>query len=389
MASQVKDVLIIGFGAIGAMYSLIMTRGGQARVTVVARSNCDAVNAHGVHFKSGKYGEIKEWKPARVLPSVAQALDRPYSYVVVATKAIPELIRTPALLAPLLSPPYFDSHPQPVYVLMQNGLNVEAELYQTLKNLKGGEPKIISTVLWIGTAVVDNVNPTVVHNDFDRVLLGMYRQSTTITTNTPEEAALLADFNSIIAAGGSETTIVPEIQRVKFSKNLWNAAFGATAALSRVSLEAVFKEPPCPSAPQGSEYQTPSVVATSSLPSASPAMRTYTIPFIYDAFNEIYNLGTVLFPPSEAGPGLDPDVVLKTMEGSAVLYNTGTTHRASTLVDVENGRPTEVEVIVGELVRMGRQRGIAMPRIETLYALLLIVQEQLLRQYREKRAALL
>lgn len=49
---------------------------------------------------------------------------------------------------------------------MQNGLNVEAELYQTLKNLKGGEPKIISTVLWIGTAVVDNVNPTVVHNDF-------------------------------------------------------------------------------------------------------------------------------------------------------------------------------------------------------------------------------
>ena len=77
---------------------------------------------------------------------------------------------------------------------------------------------------------------------------------------------------------------------------------------------------------------------------------------------EIYELGSVLFPASDDGPGLDPQVVENTLRNTARLHaNPNATHRASTLVDVENGRPTEVEVIIGELVRMGRANGVAMP----------------------------
>jgi 2-dehydropantoate 2-reductase len=77
---------------------------------------------------------------------------------VVTTKAIPELIRTHTLLSPLLSPPYADKHPQPTYVLFQNGLNVEVDLYNALKELGKGEPKIISTAVYIGTNLSgDNV----------------------------------------------------------------------------------------------------------------------------------------------------------------------------------------------------------------------------------------
>ncbi|KAI0922950.1 hypothetical protein AcV5_009808, partial [Taiwanofungus camphoratus] len=393
MASQLKDVLLVGFGAVGAIYSLILKRSGQARVTVVARSNYDAVKAHGVHFKSRKYGDIQGWRPDRLFPSVSQALDRSYSYVVVTTKAIPELVRTPKLLAPLLSPPYLNDHSQPTYVLMQNGLNVEVDLYQTLKNLDGTrDPSIISTAVWIGTGMLDGT--TVEHNDFDRVSLGVYRASSTITSNTPEEAALLAEFAGMLSAGGSETTVVPEIQRIKFSKNFWNAGLGVTAALSRFPLTAIFRpphldsqnaSPPHIQASQPSEQQTASATATGSLPSASPAISTYTIPFLYDLLTEIYNLGSVLFPPSDAGPGLDPDIVLKTLANTARLHSRpDATHRASTLVDVEKGRPTEVEVILGELVRMGRERRVDMPRVETLYALMLIIQNQLLRQHRDK-----
>jgi 2-dehydropantoate 2-reductase len=36
-------------------------------------------------------------------------------------------------------------------------------------------------------------------------------------------------------------------------------------------------------------------------------------------------------------------------------------HRPSMLLDAQQGRPIEVEVIVGELVRMGRERGVDMP----------------------------
>ncbi|TFY55371.1 hypothetical protein EVJ58_g8292, partial [Rhodofomes roseus] len=125
------------------------------------------------------------------------------------------------------------------------------------------------------------------------------------------------------------------------------------------------------------------------IPSASSAIAEYSIPTIRAAMQEVYTLGTVLFPDSEDGPGLDPEVVENTLRNTARLHaNPNATHRASTLVDVESGRPTEVEVILGELVRMGQARGVPMPRIETLYALLLIVQNQLLRQSTEKKPSL-
>ena len=86
-----------------------------------------------------------------MLKSVAEAADRPYDYVVVATKAIPELTRTPDMLAPLLSTPYADIYEQPTYVLLQNGLNVEVDLYYSVLALRRGAPKIVSAAVWIGT----------------------------------------------------------------------------------------------------------------------------------------------------------------------------------------------------------------------------------------------
>lgn len=96
-------------------------------------------------------------------------MDRSYSHVVVTTKAIPEITRTPDLLAPLLSPPYTSKYSQPTYVLLQNGLGVERDLYEALKKLDGvSEPKIISTANWIGTNLLA---PDVVqHNHFVRIL---------------------------------------------------------------------------------------------------------------------------------------------------------------------------------------------------------------------------
>ena len=130
-----------------------------------------------------KYGNINGWKPDRcacltyclgkklyltsdslVCESVSHAADRSYSHVVVTTKAVPELLRTPAILSPLLTPPYSDRHPQPTYVLLQNGLNVESDLYDAIKHLDKGEPRIISTAVWIATNLLDD--NVVEHSDF-------------------------------------------------------------------------------------------------------------------------------------------------------------------------------------------------------------------------------
>jgi 2-dehydropantoate 2-reductase len=65
------------------------------------------------------------------------------------------------------------------------------------------------------------------------------------------------------------------------------------------------------------------------------------------------------FPPKLA----TPEQILKSTE-----RNTG--GKPSMLVDWENGRPMELEVILGNPVRIARRHGVEMPRLQTLYALL-------------------
>ena len=101
---------------------------------------------------------------------MSQALDRPYDYVVITTKAVPETMRMPTLLAPFLSESYFNSNPQPTYLFLQNGLNVEKDMYEAIV-ARGATPKIVSTAVWIGTNLFnDNV---VEHSHHVRALLSL------------------------------------------------------------------------------------------------------------------------------------------------------------------------------------------------------------------------
>jgi 2-dehydropantoate 2-reductase len=45
-------------------------------------------------------------------------------------------------------------------------------------------------------------------------------------------------------------------------------------------------------------------------------------------------------------------------------------HKMSLWVDVEQGRPIEVEVIVGEVVRLAKEVGVEVPRMEMIEALM-------------------
>lgn len=98
--------------------------------------------------------------------SVASAADQAYDYVVVTTKAVPELKRTPEILSPLLSPEYTNRFSQPTYVLLQNGLNVERDLYDAILKLDKGKPSIVGTALYVGTNLA--TSNVVEHNNVVR-----------------------------------------------------------------------------------------------------------------------------------------------------------------------------------------------------------------------------
>ncbi|KAF5384096.1 hypothetical protein D9615_003263 [Tricholomella constricta] len=365
-AQKISNILVVGFGAVGAIYSYILKSSRRAHVTSVARSNYDAVNDHGLQIKSGKYGQETGWRPDRLVRSVAEAADRPYSYVFITTKVVPERISTADILKPLISSPYADKHPQSTYVFLQNGLNVETEFYHALEQLGKSEPSIISTALWINTNLIA---PDVVeHNNFDRVTLGMYRfNDFTTNTNTPLEAAILEEIARILEAGGSEVTIVKEVQRIKFAKNFWNVAFSSFATLTQVP--ALFRPPPSdPSSPY-SPYISPTT---------ADLITKHTIPTIRATLQELLILGRALGYQDDKD-GLPSSVVDDVIESTRRLHTVPeSTHKPSMMLDAEKGLPIEVEVILGEVVRMAQEREIPMPRVEMLYALLLVVQNQIL-----------
>ncbi|KAE8374668.1 hypothetical protein BDV26DRAFT_295798 [Aspergillus bertholletiae] len=56
MSNQI-DVLLYGLGAIGSFYAFILTRNDRVRLTVVARSNYDAVKENGIFLDSVNHGQ--------------------------------------------------------------------------------------------------------------------------------------------------------------------------------------------------------------------------------------------------------------------------------------------------------------------------------------------
>lgn len=370
MPANVKDVLLVGLGAVGTIYGYILQSSKLARVTAVARSNYDIVNAKGINIKSQKYGTHESWKPYRLVSSVAEAADRPYSHVILTTKAIPEVIKTPQILEPLLSSPYSERHAQPTYVLLQNGLGVERDLYHSAKALNQGEPKIISTVVWVGTNLVEK--NVVVHNNYDRIIIGMYRHGDHLTTtNSPEEEAILTDLGAILETGGSEVTIATEIQRKKFAKSFWNVTFSSFSTLIGSCPAAIFRPPP----KDGQSYS----------PYVAPQTAPDVIPVLRAILQEMVTLGRALgYPDNDDGlpSSLVDDVLLRTAK---VHRDPTHTTLPSMLLDAQNGLPIEVEVILGEVVRLAKEVGVDVPRIETLYALLAIIQNQTLGGFRKPR----
>ncbi|KAF5350522.1 hypothetical protein D9756_008707 [Leucocoprinus leucothites] len=384
-----KDVLVVGFGAVGAVYAYILKKSGLAQVTVVARSNYDAINSQGLTLRSKKYGEIVGWKPDRLCKSVADATDKSYSYVFVTTKAIPELTRTTDVLRPLLSSPYADSYPQPTYVVVQNGLNVEKDLYDALVKLGKGAPSIVGTALYI---LANSLGANIVeHDSFDRLSIGVYRNHDYKTaTNSPEEAELLKDLGNILSTGGTTLTIVPEIQRVKFQKNLWNVALSSLATLTGYRLPAVWRPPPV----------GPTVLAYEPFvsPTTKHLIEEHTLPSLKAIIDEVVALGPLYLVRFIFSGKLTADTrprygFSQLTRGHPSSYsddfmaltksqyeNPLNTHTPSMLLDAQKGLPIEVEVIFGEVVRLAREFNAPVPRVETLYGLLLVTQNQILRK---------
>ncbi|KAI9697474.1 MAG: hypothetical protein M1820_007809 [Bogoriella megaspora] len=325
MATQ---VLVIGAGAVGAFYGSRLALASDAKVAVVCRSNYNAVQEDGFSVTSSQFGSYI-WKPSQVFssPDEARKCQTTWDYIVVSTKALPDVGDDSALLEGLVG----DSTS---IVLIQNGLGVE-EPY----NKRFPYAPILSAVTIVSTA-----QPTpghIQHNRWTRINIGPY-----LPLSSSQNSSLFTSRNTqfvdLLQAGGVKDAILDthaRLQLVRWHKLAINAAFNPSSVLAG-----------------GVSNNT---MAT------DPELSRHIEAVMQEVFDTAPKVIGQAFP---AGfPSVEQ--ILK-----STRKNTSGS-RPSMWADWKNGRPLEIEVILGNPIRIAREKGLEMPRLQSVYALVKKAQE--------------
>ncbi|EWC47248.1 hypothetical protein DRE_03367 [Drechslerella stenobrocha 248] len=323
-----SEVLIFGAGAIGALYGSRLAKAG-ASVSVVCRSNYSAVKKHGFTINSPDFGS-DTWAPTRVFASAKEAIAAkiPWSYIVVTTKALPDVSDDSALLEGLVSS-------GTAIVLIQNGLGVE-EPYRR---------RFPAAAVLSAVTVASAAQPTpgtIAHNRWTRINTGAYLPGLTPAAEEAHAATGQArEFSRLLVAGGvadASTYSHGKLQQVRWHKIAINASYNPSAVLAN-----------------GATHREMVM---------DPAMAEHVKGVMEEVLTTAPKVLGAPFPAEFASADTIMRSTRKNISGG----------RPSMWADWESGRPMEVEVILGNPIRIAREHGLKMPRMQSLYALIKMAQ---------------
>jgi 2-dehydropantoate 2-reductase len=252
------------------------------------------------------------FKPARVLHA-GEALDTPLDYVLLSLKLVPGTDRVELLK------PYRDG--RPAIVLIQNGIAIEDEVASAYP-----DQALISCVAY---ASASRKSPThILHNSkFTRLVLGPWPRGA-----SNADADRLA---KLLKAGGASAVVSDDIVGERWKKCTWNSVYNPISALGGLGTKAILS----------GEEQTA---------------------FVRSAIEEVCAVAAA------DGHPLSPDTAEQQLAGTRSLPDIVSSMGQDWLA----GRPLEIEPILGNVVRIARRLGVAIPRLEALYALALMAQAQ-------------
>ncbi|KAI1493416.1 ketopantoate reductase PanE/ApbA-domain-containing protein [Biscogniauxia mediterranea] len=375
-------VLFVGAGAVGCFYaSRLHHPERNVYTSLTARSNYAAIAASGVVLKTRTFGDYT-FKPYAVFPSVSAAVPNPsapsppssasptnpppkdgWDYIIVTTKALPDRADDAAMIAPLVTP-------KSCIVLIQNGVGVEEPYRKRFPH-----NPIVSAVTIVSA---EQTEPGVIRqNRWTRISLGPFSQglsgpATGKQSPPPPPAAAAAEAEENQDGEGNEVEVARRGRECMEDLARWWTAHGGIRDVethTELELQAIRWHKLCINA-----AFNPTAVLSGGRGNADqltdPELRAH----VAAVMREIWDAApAVLGAPLPAGLAT-PDRILTSTE-----RNPGA--RPSMLLDWEAGRPMEIEVILGNPVRIARRAGVEMPRLQSLYALLRSMQE-----VREKKA---
>lgn len=314
-------VLIFGAGSIGGVYAYILSRAvPAANITVTCRSNYEAVSENGFTVNSTLWGKGLNVRPtvARNVTEAVQANSGdPFDYVIVTSKALNTTPSTAELVKPAVAPG------TTTIVLIQNGIDTEGPFARLFP-----DNPILSTVVYLPATQVE---PGVIeHQEVELLHIGTYPAS----APQPHKAAAQA-FSELLTAAKASSKVHDDVQAERWSKLIVNASWNSICALTRCR-----DRPLLDVTNQSGAFKD--FVRGVMLEIASTAQACG-----YAHIDE----GLVDFQLRRASvrqlPGIQP----------------------SMLADALAGRNMEVDAIVGNTVRLAREKGVPTPMLQTIYFL--------------------
>lgn len=200
---------------------------------------------------------------------------------------------------------------------LQNGVEAVEQLAQAVgrEHVLGGLCRIIASIAGPGTIKIGGMEPVVVLGELDGSEL------------SGNAKALLDAFR----AGGVNIQAAPDIQAALWDKWVFIAAVSGVGAVSRATVGEVRESPP-------------------------------TRDLLQQVMEEVAAVAR------QRGVRQTGDIVARTMSFIDSMPKEGT---ASMQRDVADGRPSELEAIIGSVVRFGKQAGVPTLAAEFIYASLL------------------
>jgi 2-dehydropantoate 2-reductase len=330
-------ILCIGLGGLGVIASYSLLRNDDVDITAIVRSDYDIVTSRGYIIDSIDYkkdlGSIT-YQPNKVVKTLDELPDEPFDYVIVSTKVIPgssgNIWNTVEKFATKLF------HDGSALVLIQNGIGIE----KYWKGISG--IKIISGVSYISST---NDKGHVTQYGTDKVQFGYFDETIPVDDT-------LTKFVELYSNEYNSATIDTNVRLSRWRKLLYNASYNTVCCLTDLDI--------------GKLYQ---------LDESKHSIANVILPLM----NEI-KYAANLDLKHHNSPDLITDEHVTWMEDMTKQYDAPTNYQPSMLVDSRNGRPIELEIILGNVLAIHKDLNGDVTKVEKLtflYHLLELVQYRL------------
>ncbi|WFC97644.1 2-dehydropantoate 2-reductase [Malassezia yamatoensis] len=365
---QRLNVLLIGFGAVGTLYAYLLQRGG-ARITAVCRSNCAVVKEHGIHIFSEKFGTQKNWHPDQVISSADELKDTAYN-------SVPDVRPSSDTIRPFLQKiRMVNASRLPLVVLIQNGIDTENEVYESLVQC---DPPLASGVVgglsWVGVTLLGE-GSRIEHGSLERLKIGLFPPPLSDDPSDDIQAAF-DRLVKLFADGGSNVEATKDIEATRWGKAIWNISWGGLCAIARQPVAALLQAEALPytcGVVHGIMLELLTIarangIGENRLPAAT--------------VDETYFM-TLRNSYAKIRVSKQPDRFFDTSGGKALSDD----FKPSILVDLERKKPMELNTIFGPLLRRARETNVATPRLDLIVAALVPSQLESVRQQTGAKAS--